>query len=309
MQLPAIKSILKAIPGGRKLYLALLALRHSQNPFLKFAPPGHFYSPLPDLDYVEQHRDQLFDRDKDSCPGIALNVDRQLSLIKEAAAFYNELPFPEQQQGDCRYYYNNTYFGPGSAVMLYSMMRYFRPRRIIEVGSGFSSAAMLDINDRFFAGGTHFTFIEPYPDRLFSLLSQNDREKHDVVIDIVQNVPRSVFSDLGENDVLFIDSSHVAKAGSDVVLLLTEIMPRLQPGVIIHIHDIYWPFEYPEKWIAKGKAWNEAYLVKAFLQFNQAFEILAFNSYLGMHQREAMQQYLPRFVSDAGSGLWIRKTD
>jgi hypothetical protein len=178
----------------------------------------------------------------------------------------------------------------------------------VEVGSGFSSAAMLDVNDRFFGGNILFTFVEPYPERLHSLLTERDTEKHHICVDIAQHVPYTVYTGLKHNDMLFIDSSHVAKVGSDVVFLLTEILPILQKGVIIHIHDIYWPFEYPEDWVLSGKAWNEAYLVKAFLQFNSSFEILLFNSYLAIHHKDLMKQCLPLFLPDGGSSLWIRKT-
>ena len=187
-------------------------------------------------------------------------------------------------------------------------MRHFRPQKIVEVGSGFSSAAMLDVNDRFFDGSILFTFIEPFPERLYSLLSEKDAKRHHIYVDIAQNIPQSVFTELKDNDILFIDSSHVAKIGSDVVFLLTEILPVLQKGVIVHIHDIYWPFEYPEDWIFSGRAWNEAYFVKAFLQFNDSFDILLFNSYLETHHKELMKQCVPLFLPNGGSSLWIKKT-
>jgi len=125
---------------------------------------------------------------------------------------------------------------------------------------------------------------------------------------MAQHVPRAIYTELKNNDILFIDSSHVAKVGSDVVFLLTDILPILHRGVIVHIHDIYWPFEYPEDWVLSGRAWNEAYLVKAFLQFNSSFEILLFNSYLTIHHQGIMKQLLPLFMPNGGSSLWIRKT-
>ncbi len=304
---PMVKSAIKRIPGVRTAYSTFHAIRNIPNPFLSFVPAGHFYSPIPDPEYVHQHRAEIFDQDPESIPGIDLAASNQIELVKSLAAYYDEMPFPDQQQPGSRYYFDNTFFGHGSSIVLYSIMRHFRPKRIVEVGSGFSSAAMLDVNDRFFDGNIQFTFIEPFPDRLLSLLSQEDQQKQKVVQEIVQDVPRSVFSELESNDILFIDSSHVAKIGSDVVLLLTEILPTLANGVIVHIHDMFWPFEYPENWIREGRAWNELYFVKAFLQFNNSFEILLFNSYLGIQQKELMQECLPRFVPDGGSSLWLRK--
>jgi hypothetical protein len=113
---------------------------------------------------------------------------------------------------------------------------------------------------------------------------------------------------LGNKDILFIESSHVAKIGSDVVYLVTEVIPRLKKGVIIHFHDIFWPFEYPEEWIRDGRAWNENYILKAFLQFNTQFKILLFNAYLALHHSNAMEHYLPLFMQGPGCSLWLEKT-
>ena len=116
------------------------------------------------------------------------------------------------------------------------------------------------------------------------------------------------FTSLGAADVLFIDSSHVAKVGSDVVLLVTSVLPRLRKGVVIHFHDIFWPFEYPEDWIRGGRAWNEDYILKAFLQFNNSFRVLFFNSYIAAHHGAAAERQLPLFMKNPGGGIWIEKT-
>jgi len=311
MTFPSLaKRLIKNMPGFRRAYSYLQAHfeRSPSNPFLKFAPPGHFYSPIPDINYVQKHQIDLFARKESSVPGIDINSEKQIELVKQFASYYSHIPFTEEKQENVRYYFDNPYFCQGSAVILYSIMRHFRPQRIVEVGSGYTSASMLDINDRFFDGKILFSFIEPYPERLFSLLSEKDGQRNQVIVDIVQNCSYKIFTDLKENDILFIDSSHVAKIGSDVVYFLTNILPVLNAGVIIHIHGIYWPFEYPEDWILSGRAWNEAYMLKAFLQFNNSFEILLFNSYLSIHHRELMLQYLPLFLVDSGSCLWIRKT-
>jgi predicted O-methyltransferase YrrM len=299
------KSLIKKIPGLPRSLQG--ALEYYENPFLRFAAPGHFYSALPDLDFIKEHSNVIFATEKTSCPGIELSVQAQINLIRDLAAYYDEMPFSDKKQKGFRYYFDNQFFGPGCSIILYCLMRHFRPQRILEIGSGFSSAAMLDVNDHFLDRSVRFTFVEPYPERLYSLLIEEDRRKHHIYVDIAQHVPQNVYTELNRNDILFIDSSHVAKVGSDVVFLFTEIMPILSPGVLIHIHDICWPFEYPEDWVLSGRAWNEAYLVKAFLQFNHSFEILLFNSYLGFHHRDLMKQHLPLFLLDPGGGLWIRK--
>jgi hypothetical protein len=167
---------------------------------------------------------------------------------------------------------------------------------------------MLDVNDSFLEGEISMTFVEPFPERLLSLMRNNDRTNHLIIEEMLQDVPVDIFQRLEANDFLFLDSSHVAKIGSDVVYFFAEILPSLNRGVIVHVHDIYWPFEYPEEWIFAGRAWNEAYLVRAFLQFNDSFEILAFNSYLALHHEDVMKQCLPRFLPGGGSSLWLRKT-
>jgi hypothetical protein len=133
----------------------------------------------------------------------------------------------------------------------------------MEVGSGFSSAVMLDTNDLFFSGKIAFTFVEPYPERLLSLMTGEDRSHQEMLVRPVQEVALERFASLRANDILFIDSSHVAKIGSDVVHLLTNVLPMLNRGVIVHFPDIFWPFEYPEEWILEGRAWNENYVLKA----------------------------------------------
>lgn len=303
-----MRRLIGRIPGARRARSFLRALQ-PWNPFLRFAPPGHFYSPLPDPAEVRRDRERLFDRSRTAIPGIQLDPERQLALVDELSAYGGDLPYPETRTTGRRYFYENEWFGRGSAVVLYCMLRHFRPTRVFEIGSGFSSAAMLDANDLGFGGRIEFTFVEPNPARLYELLTAEDRRRHQVIENLVQRVPLERFDVLERGDFLFVDSSHVARIGSDVGHLLTEVLPRLAPGVVVHFHDIYWPFEYPEKWVLDGCAWNEAYVLRAFLQFNPAFEILLFNSYLAEHHRERVAEALPGFIPKSGSSLWLRRTE
>ena len=308
MRRRAVRRLIGRIPGARRARSFLRALQ-PWNPFLRFAPPGHFYSPLPDPGEIRRDRERLFDRSRTAIPGIQLDPERQLALVDELSAYGGDLPYPAMRTAGRRYFYENEWFGRGSAVVLYCMLRHFRPTRVFEIGSGFSSAAMLDANDLGFGGRIAFTFVEPNPARLYELLTAEDRRRHQVIENLVQRVPLERFDALEPGDFLFVDSSHVARIGSDVGHLLTEVLPRLAPGVVVHFHDIYWPFEYPEKWVLDGCAWNEAYVLRAFLQFNPAFEILLFNSYLAEHHRERVAQALPGFIPKSGSSLWLRRTE
>jgi hypothetical protein len=108
--------------------------------------------------------------------------------------------------------------------------------------------------------------------------------------------------------MLIIDSTHVAKIGSDVNHLMFDVLPRLAPGVLVHVHDIHYPFEYPREWVYQGRAWNEAYLVRAFLMSNVAWEIVFFNSFIAARHGEALAASLPPAKDSAGSSLWLRRS-
>jgi len=167
---------------------------------------------------------------------------------------------------------------------------------------------MLDTNEIWGGNRLALTFVDPYPERLLSLMNEDDKSRHEIIMDSIQNVSLERFDALQAHDMLFIDSSHVAKVGSDVAHLLTNVLPRLHKGVLVHFHDIFWPFEYPEQWIREGRAWNECYVLRAFLQFNRMFRIRFFNSYLAIHHRARLEQILPLAMKNTGGSLWIEKT-
>lgn len=281
--------------------------------FIRDFPPGHFYSPLPDLREVRQRGAEIESCDND-LPALALRKTEQICLAEGLGCFFNEMPFPDHASNGFRYFLDNPFFGFGDGIVLYSFLRHFRPKRIVEVGSGFSSAAMLDVRDRFFEEPLALTFIDPYPERLKSLLTPADANCCQVVVAPVQQVVMRIFRDLEENDFLFIDSSHVGKTQSDVLHLLFRVLPALQKGVLVHFHDIMWPFEYPRCWLEEGRAWNEAYFLRAFLQFNSVFEVVYFNSYMALCHAEVVERTMPsalkkpsRKETVGNSSLWLRK--
>lgn len=297
-----IKRIIRNVPGVQSVDRYLhhhYQGAEGEEPY----PRGHFYSPLPDIASVRSRSAVLFRKDFEVIPGIDLREEFQKGLLQELASFYPEFDWPAQKSPERRYYSDNTMYGLGSAFSLYGMMRRFRPRRIIEIGSGFSSALMLDTSERYFNDEIEFTFIDPFNDRLLGLLREGDRERRKIVKDVVQNVDLSIFEQLNQNDILFVDSSHVSKIGSDVNFIFNFVLPAIPSGAIVHIHDIYWPFEYPEPWIVDfRRAWNEVYLLRAFLQYNERFEILQFNDFLAYRYPEIFTQGLP-----AANSFWMRK--
>lgn len=244
----------------------------------KLYPDGYFYSPINDLDYVEKECGKLFRTEFKEIEGINLYLEHQIKLLQQFEENGDLLGFPAEENLGFRYYSNNSLFPVGDARVLSQMIYAKRPHRIIEVGSGFSSACMMDVNDKLFGGSIKLTFIEPYPDRLNSILRKGD--KIELIESALQDVGREQFESLEAGDILFIDSSHVSKVGSDVNYILFEILPILKTGVMVHFHDILYPFEYSREWIMEGRAWNESYLLRAFLQYNDQFRIVFWGSCL-----------------------------
>lgn len=301
-----LRRVVQYIPGFRGLD-RYLRYRYTNNydpePYLR----GHYYSPLPDISEIQSRADSLFRTEVDLGPSIDLRPEMQRSLLTELASYYGDFKWPEQPSNGFRFHLQQTVFCHGDAVILHAMLRHFKPKRIIEAGSGFTSALMLDTDERFLGRQIHFTFIEPFPDRLLSLLRGDDREKCEIIAAQLQTVPLTVFQQLEANDILFLDSTHVSKIGSDVNRIVFDILPVLKPGVLVHFHDVLWPFEYPLRWIVEGKAWNEAYLLRAFLQYNAHFEIVLLNSFVGNAFSGFMQANMPAFLKEPGGSLWLRK--
>ncbi len=270
-------------------------------------PPGHFYSPIPSKEDI---------RIGLSCsngrldfPGIDLRTDAQRALLEQLAEYYPRLNFPRVPAPDFRFYLQNPSYGEYDAVLFACMVLHFKPARIIEVGSGFSSALMLDLNERFFGGGISLTMIEPHTERLLAIMRPGDSARAGVIERKVQDAPLDCFRTLQRGDILFIDSSHVSKVGSDVNHIVFQVLPILAPGVLVHFHDVSGNFEYPEDWLADGRAWNEMYLLRAFLMHNSAFEVLILSPQLRELNREFLRERMPLCLNGGGGQIWIRRTD
>jgi glycosyltransferase domain-containing protein len=259
------------------------------NRYHKFTPPGHYYSPIPDEKEIP---DSILINYEEEIPGIDLRTESQFLLLNKLKNFYNIPAFPSEKTEEYRYYFNNDHIGYSDGIILSAILQAYKPKKVIEVGSGFSSALMLDINEKVLDGSIDLTFIEPFPEeRLNSLIKSTDKCR--VIKDFVQNMNSDLWSKLAENDILFIDSSHVLKFRSDLEYLFFKVLPLLNKGVIIHFHDVFFPFEYPVEWLKQGRAWNEAYFLRAFLQCNDNFEILFFNSYIEGKYREWCEKNMP----------------
>jgi len=272
-----------------------------------YVPPGHFYSPIPCLEELKLKEQNIFHEFPREIPGVELNEKHQLELFETFEVYYNEQPFPDQKREDLRYYFDNNFYSYSDAIFLYCMIRHARPRKIVEVGSGYSSCVILDTNEIFLDNTVNCTFIEPYPKRLLSLVKEDDKSHFELIEKNLQDVDLKQFQQLSNNDILFIDSTHVSKTNSDVNYILFKILPSLNPGVLIHFHDIFYPFEYPKAWQYEGRAWNEAYILRAFLQYNSSFKIEFFNTFLEHFHSDLFFDKMPLCMKNTGASIWLRK--
>jgi hypothetical protein len=269
-------------------------------------PPGHFYSPLLDIQSLGPVEPTMPFDGVECWEHIDLRPSEQRSYYEDLLDRFPFLRFPSQKTDDYRFFTDNGWFVLSDAFTLSGVIRKEKPRRIVEVGSGFSSAVIFDTLSHTDESAT-LTFIEPFPERLHALLSSDDKSCSTILVKRVQEVSLSIFDQLDAQDVLFTDSSHVAKIGSDVTFILLRILPRLKRGVLVHFHDIFYPFSYPVSWIREGRAWNESIFLRAFLMRNTDFQILAFNAFAGHSFPEVFRERLPGFLNDTGGSIWLRK--
>jgi hypothetical protein len=273
-------------------------------------PPGHFYSPICDPKELRRHyyRDPDTTPPPNRLPGIDLAHDDQVRLWDHWAALLPEARALVTQDKHKRYQSTSLSYGIGDAIVYCCMLRHLNPTRMIEIGAGSSSVVALDTFDRFFDRRPHCRFIDPYPALLRSMLTPQDDATVEIVESAIQDVSPASFDVLQSNDVLFIDSTHVVKTGSDVTYELFEILPRLRSGVVVHFHDVFYPFEYPRLWaVDLNYSWNEIYTLRAFLTGNRDWEILFFNDYFARTERARVQRDAPEVLSNPGGGLWLRR--
>lgn len=273
-------------------------------------PNGHFYSPVHSIDDLKPY-EKVVSRSRakfvKDLPGFSENA-----ILKELGAitpYFKDFDYPMHDDGESRYYTRNVSFPALDAVVLFSMIRANKPKRIIEIGSGFTSGLMMETNERYFDNKIDITFIEPYPHLLYQRMRKGDKSKYKVIPGRVQDISIDIFKQLKRNDILFIDSTHVSKFNSDVNYELFDILPGLNRGVIIHFHDVFDGFEYPLKWLEDGWSWNEDYILRAFLMNNNGYEILLMNDYLSNHYPASLKTSYPRQDKDIlnGGSLWLRK--
>ncbi len=268
--------------------------------------PGHYGSPIPSESDIDRESSATVLINDDSLPGIRLRTAAQLDLLSKLCEPLRTQPFCGVGDDKHRYYYENDWFQFTDGLILHGLLRHFRPKRFVEIGSGFSSFVALDTIELNPHWDSKLTMIDPDCRRLRSRLRAGDEASLRLVNSTLQEAPRELFHNLRENDVLFVDSSHVSKSGSDVNLILHEILPNLNPGVLVHFHDIFFPFHYPRRLLDNGQYWNEAYTLRAFLCLNERFEIVLWNDYLKKYHSETLAETLHEIRDDIACSFWMR---
>jgi hypothetical protein len=282
----------------------------------EFVESGHFYSVIPKIDDTYNDNSTKFinlDFNEDSHKYILNEINDY--LLK----FDNEFGIPEltneninKRHNEYKYSLMNYAFEWMDARLLHYFLQKNKPKRIIEIGSG--NTTLLTYNTKMmFNLDVEIICIEPYPAQY--LREMHEKKMITLIENKLENIDLEIFKTLNENDILFIDSSHVLKLDSDVMYYFNKIFPLLNKGVLIHIHDIFFPYDYPLSWLKGGRFWNEQYFLYVFLQFNSKFKIKFCNSYteykykdelkiLQKNTYEVLNGYVKNEVFGGGS-IWI----
>lgn len=264
--------------------------------------PVHFYQPIPDTRTLAQNYPGRFD-----LLGVDWQPDAQIGLLRDSLAVYasETAAFPAQSSDPDTFYLDNGLFVGIDPHVYYCMVRHFKPRIIVEVGAGFSTlvAAQAAAKNRSEGSDTRVIAVEPYP-RPFIQRGAHGIEH---IAKRAEDLDSAFFAQLGENDILFIDSSHVVKTGGDVVSLVLGILPRLAPGVIVHIHDIFLPYDYPPAWtLEKHWFWTEQYIIQALLIENRRAQVLIGNHFVEREYEGVLREVFPSAHRWTGGSLWFR---
>jgi hypothetical protein len=270
--------------------------------------PLNYYSPLNQLQFLEDNQDLW------SAPFVPLDidwrVDHQLEVAREVSTYIHELAgIPDHAGHGSEFYWQNNFWNSADALVQYGLLRSRKPSKLIEVGCGFSSllaARALRKNSEENPGlKTEVTMIEPYPRR--ELLGKLPRDWR-LVESILQRCPLEWFEKLGPGDVLFYDGSHCCHTASDVNWFFFQVLPRLREGVLIHVHDIFFPSDYPRLWLFdRLQSWNEQYLLQAFLMNNSAYRVEIGNAFIARERTAEMKALYGDIQPFWGASFWMIK--
>lgn len=276
-----------------------------------YITPNHYYYPIPDTSKL---RAEVWQRLYDLV-GINVKTERMIDLLLSFSSKYREEyeAFPKVRSATkypYQYFINNGSFESVDGEIYYCMIREFKPRRIVEVGAGYSTHLAAQALLKNEEEGVHgeLIAIDPYPS---AALKEGFHGLSRLIARKAQDVDLSLFTGLKENDILFIDSTHVVKIGGDVPYLYLQVIHRLAKGVLVHIHDIFLPSEYPRDWIKNCIFWSEQYLLYAFLLFNDTFEILWMGSLMHLKYPELLEKAFTSYHKERvwPGSFWMRRVN
>jgi hypothetical protein len=268
--------------------------------------PNHIHWPLNDLRFLRANPHLWLRKAVPNC--IEWDLDAQVELVGRIRGHAEELSGvafePAEAPGE--YVWAGGPFSGFDACAYYGLVRELQPKRVIEVGIGWSSLLLrraLDANDH----PTEVTLIDPDPHPSRELMGEL-RPGWRVIESIVQNADLAIFDALEAGDILFYDGSHCAFTGSDLNWILFEIMPRLAEGVWVHFHDIGWPLDYPTNWLLdEGLTWNEQYVLQAFLMHNEAWRVRLALSMVWSERNDALADWADPRWPYLGASVWLER--
>jgi predicted O-methyltransferase YrrM len=271
-----------------------------------------FYSPVPDIASLSS---DVWTR-RSPLRGLAFDIDAQLAFLAEQLGPHlAELQPPSHSDDPARYHLDNSYYRSVEAEALHAMIRHLKPARVVELGSGFSSLIIAEACEANRRDGNRvdYRIYDPFPDRVRAALAAGLDGIDEVVPLGAADVPDSVFAQLGDGDVLFVDTTHTIKVGGDVNHIVLDVLPTLAPGVAVHFHDVFLPWEYPRSWVEDmERYWAEQYLLQAFLAHNDCWEVLLATYAVTREHPAEVARLVPSFEPararpDAPAAFWLRR--
>ena len=310
LRIGAIRALRRRVEPGRRLTdLASRAGWHLVRKRNFDVLPRGYYSPIPDLSSIP---DSVWAR-RSRMHGVDLDADRAFAFAEQNLSPYvaEWNPPRDGRSDEPAFFLRNLTFQDVDADLLYAMVRNAKPRHIVELGSGFSTLVMAEAVEANTREGTTGTLVsyDPYPrPNVAGHRIPGLSELHALR---AQEVPPEIFSTLGAGDILFVDTTHTVKLDGDVNRVVLDVLPTLRPGVLVHFHDVWLPWEYHRHLLAAlGYFWTEQYLLQAFLAENRGFEVLLPLQAMIRHDAERMARLVPRYDPEHfPSGFWIRRVD
>ncbi|MDO9407668.1 class I SAM-dependent methyltransferase [Patulibacter sp.] len=264
-----------------------------------------FYSPVPDWRAEPPARWST----PSAMPGVAFDLDAQRATFEQdlAPRFPEFTPPVEPGADPAEYHYANGFFGPLDADVLHAVIRWAAPGRVVELGSGHSTTVIAAAAAKNAADGSPLRH-DVYDPFAREELRTAIRASADLHLVSAVDVPLARFEELEAGDVLFVDTTHTVKLGSDVNFVILEVLPRLRPGVLVHIHDIFLPWEYPKAWFSDLEVyWAEQYLLQAYLSGNDRYEVVLGNAALAREHPDVVARAVPQMAHAFNPGsMWLR---